>query len=233
MLDKSNAINSDLSYLKSKVRGHFDKIFFHLDQNLSENKQEFKGYLTDLMDAIITNQFGNKEQVLEELGRLNHGAVLVEALDETDKILNDSNRSKLFTDLKQRLVTLQGGAIAGDEAIVEFIQKYSKPYLTKLFEEKKAVLEEELKPKPSVSQEEEEQAASAPSPSPGNPGGDSPLRRKEQLREILGLSQENFERIPSDLRDTMYHNIMPKPEPSYRESTTKSSPLKPNRQNAL
>ncbi len=142
MLDASNGINSDLSYLESEVSDYFEKIFFHLEQNFSENKQQFMDYFIDLMNAIISNQFDNKEQILKELKGLSHGEVLAEAVDETDKILNDSSKSRLFIELKQRLTILKGGIIADDDTINGFIKKYSTPYLKELFEEKKVAIQE-------------------------------------------------------------------------------------------
>jgi hypothetical protein len=203
MLDASNGINSDLSYLESEVSDYFEKIFFHLDQNFSENKEQFREYFIDLMNAIVSNQFDNKEQVLKELKGLSHGEVLAEAVDETDKILNDSSKSRLFIELKQRLIILKGGIIADDDTISGFIKKYSTPYLKELFEEKNVALQELQS---SNSQEEEKQVRT-PSPSPTTHLADSPIRQQENLvatimKSFPSLSREECEGIIQDINET-------------------------------
>lgn len=207
MLDTSSDINSDLSYLQSKVDSAFDKIFFHLDENLVGDKQQSRQYLGDLMSAIINNNFDNKEEVLEDLKTLKYGLILAAAVDETDKILNDSSKSQLFIDLKKRLITLKGDVIAGDEIIVEFIQRHSKPYLIKLFEEKKAIFAEQLEAQSSIPQEERGQATKSSPAKEGNPSKNSP-KSDEERGSVSGRSGETTPRHNSEfVIEEIVHSI--------------------------
>ncbi len=56
---------------------------------------------------------------------------------------------------------------------------------------------------------------------------DSPLRKQEQLREFLGLSREEFESIPQNVREVACQNAIPKLELLSEKSSASQSRSKP------
>lgn len=62
---------------------------------------------------------------------------------------------------------------------------------------------------------------------------DSPLRKQEQLREFLGLSREQFEAIPQNIREVACQNAIPKLELLVEKSSASQSRLKPGGQTGM
>lgn len=145
--------NDDLSYLKEKVRGYFSKIFYHLYDDNNKNKNG-KKWAINIVKSICNNDFSKYRPMVFE--RLAKNGVLLEAIDQLDKIINHMNESRLFSDLKEsRILSLEERLYhmsflirgenkypeASDQITCKFIAKYSKPYLIELFNKKNEELQ--------------------------------------------------------------------------------------------
>lgn len=225
MLDKSNSTTSDLAYLESELDTYFGKITYNLQQNFSKEEAIVKR--DNILSKILTDNLPNKEQLLTDLSNLEKfGTVLAEAVDEVDKTLNDGRNSSVFSDIQENQKT-KGGVVANDAEIQEFINEYSKPYLTKLCTNTGIIKNKSTQPQSNESTTTlDVQEDKSPSSSPETINRDSEIRKQEQLMEFLGITEEQLSRIDPDIKSTIYNNAV-KPILASSNQSSAASKLAP------